>query len=210
VEITGLTTRCSISTASTLNGALVLRHELGHSIINGTLFLMGLATGLMDCIVGEEYDGGFAYFGPNSAPSTAKSHIKWERWLSDPSKLSDERIIPERAVSPLQAYPWTMLNHSAPYTSFFNSSGTYSSHMIRFSLSGLPRNTDLTVRLDGVNVGWEPRAEVGVDRWHYDILRDSALSEGTHNLTFSLEEGAIEGLAQLCSFEIIEYGNATE
>lgn len=37
----------SITTASKLNGALVLRHEIGHSLIP----------------VGEEYEGGYAYFG---------------------------------------------------------------------------------------------------------------------------------------------------
>lgn len=40
-----------ITTASKLNGALVLRHEIGHSLID----------------VGEEYEGGYAYFGANSA-----------------------------------------------------------------------------------------------------------------------------------------------
>lgn len=190
----GLGGEFSITTASVLNGALVLRHELGHSIIN----------------VGEEYDGGFAYYGPNSAPSPLTGTIKWGNWLSNPSRVSNTSIIPERSVSPLQAYPWTLLNRSAPYTSIFNSSGTYYSHMIRCSLSGLPRTSDLNVLLDGTDIGWEPRPGVGVDRWHYDILRDQKLSAGTHNLTFSLGSSAIEGQAQLCSFEIIEYGNPTE
>lgn len=43
----GLGGEFTITTASTLNGALVLRHEIGHSLID----------------VGEEYEGGFAYFG---------------------------------------------------------------------------------------------------------------------------------------------------
>jgi len=54
-----------ISTASVLNGPLVLRHELGHSIIQ----------------VGEEYDGGFAYFGPNSQYKL-KDDVKWRHWLA--------------------------------------------------------------------------------------------------------------------------------
>lgn len=82
--------------------------------------------------------------------------------------------------------------------------------MIRFSLSGLPWTSDITVLLDGADIRWQPRPGVGTDRWHYDILRDERLSMGTHNLTFSLGESAIEGLAQLCSFEVIEYGNSTE
>ena len=60
-------TSCSVITASILNGALVLRHEFGHSTLE----------------VGEEYDGGFGYYGPNAAHD-CKS-FPWPHWLSDPA-----------------------------------------------------------------------------------------------------------------------------
>lgn len=49
-----------------------------------------------------------------------------------------------------------------------------------------------------------------MDRWHYDILQDKALAPGEHNLTFQLGSSAVIGKAQLCSFEIIEYGSENE
>ncbi|CCA71389.1 hypothetical protein PIIN_11860 [Serendipita indica DSM 11827] len=180
----------SITTSSVLNGALVLRHELGHSIID----------------VGEEYDGGYAYYGPNSSPIPPTISIKWSHWLDSPAPTARA----ERAISPLQAYPWTILNASTPYTALFDSSGLFSWHMVRFSLSGFPKKHDLTVLLDGENIGWEPRPDIGMDRWHYDIKRQKALLPGQHNLTFSVAEDAQVSQGQLCSFEIIEYGNSSE
>ncbi|PVF99488.1 hypothetical protein CPB86DRAFT_756598 [Serendipita vermifera] len=190
----GLGGEFSITTSSILNGALVLRHELGHSIID----------------VGEEYDGGYAYYGPNSSPSPPFPLPKWSHWLTNSSMASNGTLRVERAVSPLQAYPWTLLNKTVPHTSHFNSSGTYSSHMLRFSLSGIPRKSDLKILLDNEDVNWTPRPDLKMDRWHYDIPRDQALSAGPHNLTFRLGETAVEGQAQLCSLEIIEYGNSQE
>ena len=55
-----------------------------------------------------------------------------------------------------------------------------------------------------------PRKDVGVDRWHYDIMVNSVLTEGEHELRFTLGSTAQEGLLQLCSFEIIEYGSDSE
>ncbi|CAG7852682.1 SubName: Full=Uncharacterized protein {ECO:0000313/EMBL:KIM28354.1} [Serendipita indica DSM 11827] len=186
----GLGGEFSITTSSVLNGALVLRHELGHSIID----------------VGEEYDGGYAYYGPNSSPIPPTISIKWSHWLDSPAPTARA----ERAISPLQAYPWTILNASTPYTALFDSSGLFSWHMVRFSLSGFPKKHDLTVLLDGENIGWEPRPDIGMDRWHYDIKRQKALLPGQHNLTFSVAEDAQVSQGQLCSFEIIEYGNSSE
>lgn len=122
------------------------------------------------------------------------------------------------AFRPIKVYqgrghPRTCCRHcrrirAEPFQSIFNPSDTYSSHVIRFSLSGLPKNTDLIMLLDGV--GWAPRPDVGIDRWHYNILRGAALCAGIHNLTFLLGSNVTEGLAQLCGFEIIECGNSTE
>jgi hypothetical protein len=178
-------------TPSIVNGALVLRHELGHSIIG----------------VGEEYDGGFAYFGPNSAANPQR--LPWTHWLtSTPNVSSPPRI--ERSIMPFQAYPWTILNATAPWRAVFHSSGTYAHHLVRFSLSGLPSVHQLSVRLDGEDLRWVPLPGIGIDRWHYDIHRPDALSSGQHELVFELLDPEQEGVAQLCSIEILEYGTEDE
>lgn len=176
-------------TPSIANGALVLRHELGHSIID----------------VGEEYDGGFAYFGVNAAHNL-REEVPWPQWLSDQGSLPRE----ERSVMPLQAYPWTLLNHTSPWTVSFNSSGLYDRHLVKFSLSGIPDASDLSVEFDGVDLGWKPRKAIGVDRWHYDIWSEEGLAEGLHELRFVLNNLNVEGQAQLCSAEILEYGDETQ
>lgn len=159
---------------------------------------------------GEEYDGGFAYFGVNAAQDI--SHIpdsKWSHWLSSPL-LPGEAPRTERAVMPYQAYPWTILNTTTSWSGTFISSGLYSRYLVRFSLSGLPATEHLTVSLDGKNLGWRSRPDIQLDRWHYDIYQSQALSLGSHELNFTLSDGAFEGTAQLCSVEIIEYGDENE
>ena len=158
--------------------------------------------------VGEEYDGGFAYYGVNSARD--KLPFKWAHWLSQSPESAGSMPRIERSASPLQSYPWQLLNRTSPYFVAFNSSGTYSKHLVRFSLSGAPRASDLLVELDGKDLSWAPREDVGVDRWHYDIMVNSALTEGEHELRFTVGLTAQEGLLQLCSFEIIEYGSDSE
>lgn len=176
-------------TSSLENGPLVLRHELGHSIIE----------------VGEEYDGGFAYYGPNAAHNLSES-IPWSHWLSDPPKHHGNPRV-ERSVMPMQAYPWTMLNTSTAWAVKFPSSGAYSKHLVKFSLSGIPESSDLRVELDGTDLGWVPRVNIGLDRWHYDIHRNKSLSVGDHEVKFTLVNGEREGSAQLCSVEVLEFGN---
>ncbi|EJF60979.1 IgA peptidase M64-domain-containing protein [Dichomitus squalens] len=213
----GLGGEFTVITPSLANGPLVLRHELGHSVID----------------VGEEYDGGFAYFGVNAAHNTTTSGIPWTHWLSpapdahahvhddaehhhghvygaaEAVKPKDD-IRVERAVMPLQDYAWTLLNTSAPWSTRFNSSGQYAWHLVRFSLSGLPNATDLVVSLDGKDLHWAPRADVGVDRWHYDVKLNSTLSGGEHEVTFELKNQKREGEAQLCSVEVLEFGDENE
>ena len=191
---------CRVITSSILNGPLVLRHELGHSIIE----------------VGEEYDGGFAYFGVNAAHDVLKP-IPWEHWLSNPptntlTKLTNENLKPrvERSVMSMQVYPWTMLNVTSPWSIKFTSSGSYSRHLVKFSLSGLPRKEDLQVTLDGIDLDWVPKPGIGLDRWHYDIHSPNGLAPGYHELVFTLVNEQQEGVAQLCSAEILEFGNEDE
>lgn len=177
----------STTTASLANGALVLRHEIGHSIIQ----------------VGEEYDGGFAYFGVNAIHDP--QNVTWAHWLTH----TDHTRV-ERSVMPVQAYPWTLLDVEKPWSVAFLSSGTYARHLVKFSLSGVPRVDDLVVYLDGADLGWTPRHGIGVDRWHYDVLFEHALAEGEHVLEFSLRNRDIQGQAQLCSVEALEYGSPEE
>jgi hypothetical protein len=182
-----------VITASVLNGPLVLRHELGHSILD----------------VGEEYDGGWGYFGHNAAHDP--KNISWSQWLSDPTRKTEDgtpRV--ERSSMALQAYPWTLLNTTDSWAIEFLAAGTYSRYSLQFSLSGLPVKDDLKVTLDGVDLRWEPRLDVGLDRWFYNFYSETPLSPGRHELAFSLRNADREGTAQLCSTEILEYGNEEE
>ncbi|GLB38192.1 putative igA Peptidase M64 [Lyophyllum shimeji] len=186
----------TVITSSLANGPLVLRHELGHSIIQ----------------VGEEYDGGFAYFGVNAYHDLSKP-VPWEHWLSASHENEEgHRSAPrvERSVMPMQQYPWTLLNSSSPWSVTFTSSGTYARHLVRFSLSGLPEASDLRVELDGKDLGWAPRKDIGLDRWHYDIHSDESLKPGEHEVKFTLLNAKRTGVAQLCSIEVLEFGKEEE
>ncbi|KAL1692019.1 IgA peptidase M64-domain-containing protein [Schizophyllum commune] len=190
----GLGGRFTVITNSVANGPLILRHELGHSIIP----------------VGEEYDGGFAYFGVNAADDA--EYIGWTHWLTTPSSSIERATTPriERSVMPMQTYPWTLLNTTQPWSVTFDSAGTYSKYLVRFSLSGLPERGDVKVRIDGRDLGWEPKEGIGMDRWHYDFLVGDGLAGGSHELVFELVNGGREGSAQLCNAEVIEYGDDEE
>ena len=108
----GLGGEFTVITASEINGPLVLRHELGHTLIDE----------------GDEYDGsklhrplsgaqaswdemtdqsGFAYYGPNAAKiGNLEKGIKWGKFLSKPGDL---RI--EDSTMPLQDYPQVLLHY---------------------------------------------------------------------------------------------------
>ncbi|KAH7885183.1 IgA peptidase M64-domain-containing protein [Phlebopus sp. FC_14] len=186
----GLGGEYTTTTASLANGALVLRHELGHSIID----------------VGEEYDGGFAYFGVNAIHDV--SNVTWSHWLTQHGAALVPRV--ECSAMSMQAYPWTLLDIDKPWLYTFTSSGLYSRHLVKFSLSGIACADDLVVHLDGVDLKWVPRKDIGVDRWHYDILLEEGLTEGEHMIEFILKNKETQGQAQLCSVEILEYGTHTE
>jgi hypothetical protein len=102
-----------------------------------------------------------------------------------------------------------MLNKSTPWSTKFITDGTFDSALLRVSLSGVPDDSHLGITLDGDIVTWKANPEIGLDRWFYDIPIIK-LGNDTHELKFALEEEGKEGLAQLCSVEVIEYGNATE
>ncbi|KAH7338560.1 IgA peptidase M64-domain-containing protein [Rhizoctonia solani] len=185
----GLGGEFTISTASVLNGPLVLRHELGHSII----------------WVGDEYDGSI-YFGVNAANYTKRGqNIGWDHWL--PKNNNPPRI--ERNSVPLLVYPWTMLNESTPWSTNFKVDGTFKSAILRISLSGVPDESHLEISLNSTLATWKTNPDVGIDRWFYDIPMGK-LENGTYELKFALKKQGKVGLAQLCSVEVIEYGNTTE
>ncbi|KAJ7766478.1 IgA peptidase M64-domain-containing protein [Mycena maculata] len=184
----GLGGRFTVITPSLANGASILRHELGHSIIK----------------VGEEYDGGEGYFGVN-AHADLSTPVPWAHWLTNSTNV---RV--ERSVMPMQDYAWALLNTTKPWSVTFESSGTFARHLVRFSVSGLPEAADLQVDLDGTDLGWVPRANIGLDRWHYNLYREGGLSGGPHTLTFTLLNGARVPAAQMCNAEILEFGDESE
>jgi hypothetical protein len=150
------------------------------------------------------YDG---YFGVNAATSLAS--ITWKHWLTHETSIGGTPRV-EKSTMPFQDYAWTMLNASAPWSKNFKSTGDYARHLVRFSLSGLPEKEDLAVKLDGKDIGWAPRKDIGVDRWHYDLYVDKKLAEGEHEVSFELKEKDREGRAQLCSVEVLEFGEEKE
>ncbi|KAG9124091.1 hypothetical protein FRC07_012863 [Ceratobasidium sp. 392] len=171
------------------------RHELGHSII----------------WIGDEYDGSI-YFGPNAAGLTRNESISWAHWLSEPTP-SNVPPRAERNAVPLLAYPWTILNTTKPWSTTFASDGTFSYALLRFSLSAVPDAQALQIKLDGKAISWMAKPGVGLDRWFYDVWiyeKQTGLHNGTHELLFALQKDGKEGLAQLCSVEVIEYGNENE
>jgi hypothetical protein len=175
-------------TASPHNGAAVLRHELGHSIIG----------------VGEEYDGGAVYRGVNSARPGGP--VPWTQWYTDPA--NEPKV--QRSNMPIQAYPWTMLNTSSSWSATFSSAGTYDNMELQFSISGVLASSDLRVELDGKDLEWEVNEVVGMDRWIYNMKFDYALEPGSHTLSYTLLNEEREGTAQLCNLEILEYGAPDE
>ncbi|KAI1384424.1 IgA peptidase M64-domain-containing protein [Hypoxylon trugodes] len=184
----GLGGTFTVVTASPINGPAIVRHELGHSIIG----------------VGEEYDGGQAYEGVNAAKTV--NSVPWTQWYTNAS--SEPKI--QRSNMPIQAYPWTLLNTTKSWSQGFTSAGSYSSHLLQVSVSGMTASEDIRVDIDGDDAGWKINPEVGVDRYIYNIPLDGALAPGAHNVSVSLLNKDIEGTAQLCSLEVLEYGGEFE
>ncbi|KAI1137621.1 IgA peptidase M64-domain-containing protein [Hypoxylon sp. FL0543] len=184
----GLGGTFTVVTASPNSGPAIVRHELGHSIIG----------------VGEEYDGGEAYTGVNAAHSL--NSVPWTQWYTNPS--IEPKV--ERSNMPIQAYPWTLLNTSQSWSQSFTSAGTYTSHLLQISVSGITASSDLRVEIDGEDVGWELNPAVGVDRYIYNMKIDEPLAPGEHEVSFTLLNDEIQGSAQLCNLEVLEYGNETE
>lgn len=180
----GLGGEFTISTRSLTSGTIVLRHELGHNLID----------------VGEEYDGGQAYSGVNASPTL---NVKWSHWLTNPG-------VPTRAEQSqirVQDYAWYDLGNG-PYTIRFNSDGTYSRWFMRFTVSGCETPGSLRVTLDGVDLPWNTTGQL--DRTFFEYYREGGFSSGSHTLVFS--QGfppEVNQIRQLCSVTLHEYKNET-
>lgn len=111
---------------------------------------------------------------------------------------------------PIQAYPWTLLNTTKGWSQEFTSAGTYNNHLFQFSISGVTASSDLRVEIDGKDIGWKFNPIVGLDRWIYTLKFDKALAPGKHRLSFTLLNKKVQGTAQLCNLQIVEYGTAKE
>lgn len=109
---------------------------------------------------------------------------------------------------PLQDYAWTILNTSSPWRTTFISSGAFSRHLVRFSVSGIPDADDLRIELDGRDLGWMPEPNIGLDRWHYDVYINESLGKGAHDVVFILQRE--REAAQLCNIEILEFGSSEQ
>jgi len=160
---------------------MVLRHELGHNFGS----------------VGEEYDGGSAYFGANFANSVPQATTKWRAWLdADP-------IVIQEDILRVQDYPWYLLENG-PRSYTFSSSGTYKSWYLSFTASGCPEPDSFSVFLDNVPLQIEaPNTE---DRTFYKIISDVPLTAGNHQLLWRQNFPPTgQNKRQLCSLSLKEY-----
>ncbi|WVF69295.1 hypothetical protein IAT40_004071 [Kwoniella sp. CBS 6097] len=195
----GLGGEFTITTASELNGPLVLRHELGHSLIP----------------VGEEYEGGYAYFGANSDKIQHLGELKWHDLLSDPDNLKVED-----AKVPLQVYPWHDLQAS-PYSITFNSSNgarapnAYPTAMLRASLSSIPHASHVEIILNGnildISASFPAEWAGSHDRRWLELPLSNGLDSTVNTIQVKLTDEARkapagQGGKMVTSLEIIEYG----
>lgn len=179
----GLGGKFVIATASPTAGSVVLRHEMGHNMIN----------------VGEEYDGGAVYTGPNSATTSSLNSLPWSSWTSA-KPVTEE---PQNLV--LQKYSWYNLA-KGPLTYTFTMTGTTYPHwFMRFSASGVNQPGDLVIKIDGVQLPWSPRRN-SVDRFFYEYFNTFPLSKGSHTLTISSGAAPTGAMQQFCSVALYEYG----
>jgi hypothetical protein len=178
----GLGGEFTISTASPTSGTVVLRHEMGHNFAS----------------VGEEYDGGSAYSGANSASSV--TNLQWTAWLTQPSNR-----VAEQSVQRAQSYAWYDLG-KGPFTITFTSDGTYSKAYLIFSASGCEVNNAIRVTLDGVSLDWKPQLLGNLDRMFYPFIWDKGFSAGEHKLVFTQVTSPTSGrIRQLCNVNLHEY-----
>lgn len=177
----GLGGEFTISTRSPTSGTIVLRHELGHNLIS----------------VGEEYDGGTAYFGVNYARSL--SAIGWRHWLTEPSPA----LVAQESKLLIQEHAWYNLSR-APFEKKFNTDGKYSRWLLTFSISGAPTPDSVKITLDDKEIPYQSAGTL--DRTFTSIFSNEGLTRGPHALKFT-EGRSPTGdiLLQLCNYEVTEF-----
>ncbi|KAJ9106946.1 hypothetical protein QFC20_003955 [Naganishia adeliensis] len=189
----------TVITASRNNGVQVLRHELGHTLIP----------------VGEEYDGGYAYFGVNAAAhtNTTKQDVTWRQWLSDPKARRTGRVRLEDSRVAVQQYPWFDLSNRSYTVRFEDHGEAYPTALLRFSVSGIPTEHRLMVKLDGEEVKYEFSKDHrgSLDRTWVQIelehgLRGVQSKTSRHCLEFTASAASEKVRPMLSSVEVIEYG----
>ncbi|KAG0316947.1 hypothetical protein BGZ99_006605 [Dissophora globulifera] len=175
-----------ISTSSNTSGTIVLRHELGHSLID----------------VGEEYDGGYVYSGVN-AERWSIQNIKWKHWLTDAVPREEKNVL--RA----QDYAWYDLK-KGPYKVKFNSDGKFKRWSLKISHSGVDTDDSFEAYLDGKRLSWTSPG--GLDRDFSEWNGEKGFSAGHHELEFrqgakydSKPDDGSRPIRQLCSVTLHEF-----
>ncbi|KAK3841038.1 MAG: IgA peptidase M64-domain-containing protein [Linnemannia gamsii] len=175
-----------ISTSSNKSGTIVLRHELGHSLIN----------------VGEEYDGGQVYSGVN-AERWSIQNIKWKHWLTDAVPREEKNVL--RA----QDYAWYDLK-KGPYKVKFNSDGNFKRWSLKISHSGVDTDDSFEAYVDGKRLNWTSPG--GYDRDFSEWNGEEGFSAGPHELEFrqgsKYDDEPVDGsrpIRQLCSVTMHEF-----
>eukprot|EP00736_Rhodelphis_marinus_P004808 Rmarinus@m.12493 len=205
----GLGDDIAIISSSPTSGALALRHELAHNFAD----------------VGEEYDSGGDYSGPNCAfsliPCNREYHPKldrsggyirekweclpWGHWV-DGLEDTNAAVTPLDATMPLAEYPWKVLDPAkaghAEISFEFNSDGALPYNSIHFSMSGVSTGSKISVNLNGISIEFTPVDHV--DRAFYTYSQHVPFLPGTNKLSFSkLEEDKLTSV--LCHVMVHEY-----
>lgn len=175
-----------ISTSSNKSGTIVLRHELGHSLIN----------------VGEEYDGGSSYSGVN-AERWSIYNIKWKHWLTDPVPREEKNVLH------VQDYTWYDLK-KGPYKVNFKSDGQWKRWSLKASHSGVDTDDSFEVYLDGKRLNWTSPG--GYDRDFSEWEGQEGFSAGAHEIEFrqgpKYDNEPVDNsrpIRQLCSVTMHEF-----
>jgi len=116
---------------------------------------------------------------------------------------------------PLQEYPWVDLAGGRRSFSF-SADGSYARWKMSFTVSGIPEEGALIVKLDGQALDWSPSKPPGAERpdgstmdrqfYHFE---GTTLSSGTHTVTFESGFAPPSGapIRQLCSVTLHEFGS---
>lgn len=172
----GIASSFATTTSSHTSGAVVLRHELGHTIGS----------------VGEEYDGG-AYFGRNNSKKLDK--LSWIHFATDKPNVKAE---PGKLRH--LSWPWKNLK-DRPSKLRFTSEAGYTIGNIYFSASGLKKENSATLTLDGKVM---PFDNPGVDdRTFRNIDVPEGFGPGQHEIVF--KENDADGNNYLSSILVTEY-----